>query len=239
MHVFPTVEQVGSEVAELIAGLSGVAVAEREQFTVAISGGSLPKIIGPGLAAAEFLATIDWPAWHVFFADERCVPLESPESNFRLVQEQLFERVPIPSRQIYPINESLPAGAAAEAYESTLRQLFGPDLWPRFDLILLGMGPDGHTASLFPDHALLSEQKRWVAAITDSPKPPPSRITLTLPVLNSARFVVFVVTGAAKAEVVSQVLKPGSRYPAGMVDPLEGQVHWFLDEPAASQLDVT
>jgi 6-phosphogluconolactonase len=190
------------------------------------------------LAAPELQSQIDWSAWHVFFADERCVPLKSPESNFRLAYAQLLGRVPIPSSQIYPIDDSLPAGAAAEAYESTIKRLFGSNSWPRFDLILLGMGPDGHTASLFPDHALLSENKRWSAPVTDSPKPPPSRITLTLPVLNSARTVVFVVTGAGKAEILPQVLQPESGYPAGMVDPKEGRAYWFLDQSAASYLDV-
>jgi 6-phosphogluconolactonase len=236
MHIFQTVEQVGHGVAELVAGLSRSAVTERRLFTVAISGGSLPKIIGPELAAGAIRTQIDWPAWQVFFADERCVPLDDPESNFRLAREQLFERVPIPSSQIHPINDSLPAAAAAEAYELVLQELFGPDLWPRFDLILLGMGPDGHIASLFPDHALLSEHKRWVAAIANSPKPPPSRITLTLPVLNNARSVVFVVTGSGKAEILPRVLKADSKYPAGMVSPVEGQVHWFLDQGAASHL---
>jgi 6-phosphogluconolactonase len=180
---------------------------------------------------------VDWSTWHVFWADERCVPLTSPDSNYRLARKYLFDHVNIPPAQIYALDDSLDPAVAATAYQETLAQVFQPasDL-PRFDLILLGMGEDGHTASLFPNHPLLNEIERWVAPIFDSPKPPPERITLTLPVINNARQVIFLTTGAGKAEALSQISKNTDRLPAGMVQPANGDLHWFVDEAAAAGL---
>jgi 6-phosphogluconolactonase len=164
--------------------------------------------------------------------------LTSPDSNYRLAHKYLFDHVDIPPAQIYALDDSLDLASAATAYQETLAQVFQPasDL-PRFDLILLGMGEDGHTASLFPNHPLLNETERWVAPIFDSPKPPPERITLTLPVINHARQVIFLTVGASKAEALSQIIKNSSnRLPAGMVQPANGNLHWFLDKTAAAAL---
>ncbi len=241
LHIHPTPQQAGNAAAKLVAQLSAQAVSERGQFTLAISGGSLPKLISPALAAEPLKSHIDWSKWHLFFADERCVPLDHPDSNYRLAREHLFEHVSIPAQQIYPIDAALSPAAAATAYEDTLRQIFPVEAgqFPQFDVILLGMGPDGHTASLFPNHPLLNEQDRWVAAIFNSPKPPPERITLTLPVLNNARQVAFIVAGAGKAELLPQVLgqiDSTTPLPAQLVQPAHprGQLHWFVDESAAA-----
>ena len=245
LYVFADTQELSQSAANLVAKTAAAAVAQRGRFTVAISGGSLPKLVFPPLVKEPLRSQINWTAWHVFWADERCVPLEHPESSYRLAKESLFNHVPIPTDQICPINPTLSCHLAADAYQVTLGQVFNlsafpsPNL-PQFDLILLGMGPDGHTASLFPGHPLLNEKLCWVAPITDSPKPPPERITLTLPVLNNARQVAFIATGENKAAVLPQVLgqsRSEIALPAGLVQPTSGQLHWFVDQAAAAKLN--
>ncbi len=237
LHIFPTPADTGSVAARFVSELAAEAMSERGRFTVAFSGGSLPQMVCTPLVADQQAAPqIDWSGWHVFFADERFVPLTHAESNYRLVREALFDHAPIPSNQIIPMSETVgDTESAAAIYQQMMRAIFHtlPNQWPRFDCILLGMGPDGHTASLFPDHPLLDESTRWVAPIHDSPKPPPARITFTLPLINAARHVVFVVTGANKAENVQAALAtPTPKVPASLVRPLQGEVHWFVDEAA-------
>lgn len=223
-------------VATQVVALAATAIAQRGRFTVAFSGGSLPGLVCPPLVT-DFADQIDWSAWHIFLADERCVPLDHPESNYRLLREQLLDHVPIPPEQIYPVAVERDPAAASLAYTTRLTAIFGAEQPPRFDLLLLGMGPDGHTASLFPNHPLLDETQQWVAAIWDAPKPPPQRVTLTLPVLNGARQLFFVVTGASKAALVAAVLTepPTPARPATLVRPHAGELTWFLDAEAAAQ----
>lgn len=231
-HVFPTADDLGNAAAELIAKKSQAATAQHGRFTVAISGGSLLKLISP-ILETPYREQVAWDKWHVFWADERCVLLTDPDSNFRLATETLLSHVDIPPTQIYPLDDLLDAGAAAIDYERKLQQVFGETL-PAFDLILLGMGPDGHTASLFPNHELLNEREKWVAPIFNSPKPPPERITLTLPVINNARCVAFIAAGASKAQALSRLRdldRPSYELPASMVQPV-GELHWFIDEAA-------
>lgn len=242
LRIFSTPQTLGQAAAGLVARLSEQAVAERGRFTVALSGGSQPKMLCPALVAEPLRRQVDWPAWHVFWADERCVPLSDPESNYRLARAYLFDQVAIPSAQIYALTGSLEPAAAAEAYQAVLAQVFQPTAGqlPRFDLILLGMGEDGHTASLFPQHPLLQETERWVAPIFDSPKPPLRRITLTLPVINNARQVVFLAAGAGKAHLLPRIVRPATSpdlLPAQMVRPVKGELHWFVDEAAATLLE--
>ncbi len=238
VHVFASAAQLGQMAGEHVARLARQAVSERGRFTVAFSGGSLPKLLCPTLVAEPLRTLIDWPAWHIYFVDERCVPLTSADSNYRLLREVLLDHVPVPPAQVYTLDHALAPLAAAEAYATTMHRLFGTG-WPRFDLVLLGMGPDGHTASLFPHHRLLQERRAWVAAVLDAPKPPPQRITLTLPVINNARQVSFVVTGAEKATALAQALRSGPNVepvPAGLVQPGKGGLDWFVDEAAAEKL---
>ena len=231
-----------------------------EPFTVAISGGSLPKLLAAGLekeGTAGDLPAGYFADLHVFYADERLVPLDHPDSNHAACLATLFgPSRPLAEATLHPIDPTLPPAEAARAYEAELAQVFGVttgrrSVPPRFDLILLGMGPDGHTASLFPGHALLREASRWVAFIGDSPKPPPQRLTLTLPVLNAAHHVRFVCTGAGKSANLAKVLpsppRPGSvaersgdageeghlPLPAALVNPEHGTLAWFVDEAAA------
>uniref|UniRef100_A0A667GG90 6-phosphogluconolactonase n=1 Tax=Lynx canadensis TaxID=61383 RepID=A0A667GG90_LYNCA len=165
---------------------------------------------------------------------------ETPPGS-RLTQEtHLLSRLPIPDSQVITINPQLPVEEAAEDYAKKLRQAFQGDAIPVFDLLILGVGPDGHTCSLFPDHPLLQEREKIVAPISDSPKPPPERVTLTLPVLNAARTVIFVATGEGKAAVLKRILeaKEENPLPAALVQPHTGKLCWFLDEAAARLLTV-
>ncbi|KAL0063193.1 suppressor of los1-1 [Marasmius tenuissimus] len=216
------------------------AIDKKDRFTVAISGGSLPKMLG-GLV--DNPAT-KWDKWQVFYADERVVPLDHPDSNHKLCTDTLFSKVPIPSGNIRPIDVSLldDLEELSDSYEKELIREFAQKdsaRSPVFDLILLGMGPDGHTCSLFPGHELLDEEDRWVAYLEDSPKPPPKRITLTYHVLNHAARVVFVATGEGKADILSQVLDyPEAGLPASRVRPAyPGSVYWFIDAAAGSKLE--
>ncbi len=242
LHILPLAE-LTKAAAGYVAQVSAQAIAARGRFLVAFSGGSLPGLLFPLLADEPLRAEIDWKAWHVFWSDERCVPLTDRDSNYRLAREHLFEHVAIPSAQIYTVQTALDPASAAKGYQTTLLQVFqpAPGQLPAFDLVLLGMGEDGHTASLFPHHPALKETERWVAPISDSPKPPPKRITLTLPVINNARHVAFLATGDGKAGILRRVFKekalPGT-LPAQMVQMVHGELHWFVDTDAGRELGV-
>lgn len=180
----------------------------------------------------------------VFYADERVVPLDHPDSNHRLCVAELFRHVPIPPSNIHTLDESLLGDLEelSDAYENALIHEFAQRetaRFPIFDLVLLGVGPDGHTCSLFPGHDLLTETDGWVAYLDDSPKPPPKRITLTFPVLNHAARVVFVAAGAGKADILQAVMDhPERGLPASRVRPAHpGQVYWFVDDAASAKVE--
>ena len=175
------------QVCELIADRAKKAVASRGRFTVGFSGGSAAKIVCSGLRTRS---DVEWGKWHVFTCDERHVELSHADSNIAYVKRELLDHVSVPPDNIYPINPSVDVNAAAEDYVAKMGKVF-PDKSkvPAFDLLILGMGPDGHTCSLFPGHPGLEEMEKLVIPITDSPKPPPERITLTYPVLNNAQYV--------------------------------------------------
>jgi 6-phosphogluconolactonase len=243
INIYPTQETLSVAVAGHVALLAARAMAERGRFFIALSGGSVTKIISAKLVAEPIRSDVDWWGWHVFWADERCVPLSSPESNYGVANRLLFRHVDIPHHQIYVLDDTLGAIEAAEAYESILRRVFRPQdsLIPKFDLILLGIGEDGHTASLFPGSPILHETDRWVAPILDAPKPPPERVTLTLPVINNARHVIFVAAGTGKKFILSKVFTPNlhrPRLPAELVGPFDGDLQWFADEAAAGNLRI-
>ncbi len=233
--------RTGAAAADLVAQLAAQTVSVRGIFTVALSGGSLVEMIAPGLLEHSRRGRIKWQAWNVFWADERCVPPVCPDSNYALAQESLFRHVPLLEANIYSVEVDRGPQGAADAYEAYLRSFFAPPpgRFPRFDLILLGMGGDGHTASLFPGHPALDETRRWVVPVLDSPKPPPERITLTLPVINNARNVIFMTAGAGKARALKEVLGAGAAGkgpPARRVSLRDGAVQWFIDDEAAELL---
>jgi len=226
--------------AEEVIRSATSAITERGRFTIALSGGSTPKNLYT-LIAANASASLPWDRMFFFWGDERHVPPDNPDSNYRMAKETLLSKVAIPPANIFRIPAENPdALAAADAYEQTLRKFFAvaPGEFPRFDLILLGIGPDGHTASLFPETAALEERSRLVVANWVE-KLQTNRITFTLPVLNAARCVAFLVSGTDKAAVLHEVLEsnaPAEKYPSKLVQPSPGKLIWFVDRAAASQL---
>ena len=240
LFVYGDAEWAALAGAARFAELAGEAIAARGLFTVALSGGSTPRRTYELLAGDEDLrGRIDWPNVHVFFGDERMVPPEHPESNYRMANEALLSLVPIPPENVHRIDGVGDAAANASAYEVELRGLFGGTDWPRLDLVLLGMGEDGHTASLFPGTPALDESRLWVAPNWVE-KLGAWRVTLTAPAINAARHVTFLVTGSAKAARLREVLSGGrdpSRLPSQLVRPPDGLLEWFVDDEAASALD--
>ncbi|KAI9512634.1 hypothetical protein F5148DRAFT_1161679 [Russula earlei] len=239
VYSFSDTSNLSDSLAEYIIKAQRESVDKRGRFTVAISGGSLPKT----LTALISKSGVKWDKWHVFYADERVVPLDHEDSNHKLAQDTLYSKVPIPRENIHTIDESLQDDLEelADAYEKELVREFAQKdsaRFPVFDLILLGVGPDGHTASLFPGHELLSENDRWVAYIEDSPKPPPRRVTLTFPVINHAARVAFVATGVGKVQILHDILDtPELGLPAARVRPVaSGQLVWFVDDAASVEV---
>ncbi|TPX37202.1 hypothetical protein SmJEL517_g01120 [Synchytrium microbalum] len=233
LYVFDNNAEISEALNVWTAALAKAAIAKSGRFTVALSGGSLPSVLAAKLVSNP---TVEWSKWHIFFADERCVPHDDPESNYDLARKHFTSHVPIPSSNIHPINPDLVNNpeAAANDYADQLESVFGSSV--KFDLIFLGMGPDGHTCSLFPGHKLLDEQTKTVSWLTDSPKPPPSRITLTYPVVNAATTVAFVATGESKADALHRIIDLGEALPSGRVKPASGELYWFLDGPAVKGL---
>jgi 6-phosphogluconolactonase len=229
-------EDIPEAVAAYVGPLARDAIKSNGKFTIALSGGSMPKVLGAALPSID----TDWRKWHVFFADERCVELTHDDSNYKACREHFLSKVAIPDAQVYKIDPALPPDEAAVAYTAHLTAVFGdtPEAMPSFDLMMLGMGPDGHTASLFPGHELLEERGKVVAGISDSPKLPPCRITLTLPVLNNAKEVCFIATGSSKAALLPGVLllHSTSELPCALVRPPRGALHWFVDDDATALL---
>ena len=238
-EVFESPSALGERGAALVLAAARDAIAARGRFSIALSGGSIPTLLSPALLAAGGAARFE--RWLVFLADERYVPAEHPDSNLGAWRTSLLEKAGIPAGSVFGLNAGVPLEQACLEYEAALLQAVGGGpaggggAPPAIDALLLGMGPDGHTASLFPGHPLVGEAGRWVAPIADSPKPPPCRITLTLPALNAARLAVFVVTGGSKAECVRRAFMPEPDVPSGLVLATE-RTHWLLDPPAASQL---
>jgi 6-phosphogluconolactonase len=213
------------------------AVSQRGRFVVALSGGSTPKYLFPLLADPSRFK-IPWEHTYIFWGDERHVPPDNPESNFKLANDTLLSKVPAPPGNVFRVHAEEDAGIAAQKYEEDIRKIFSlaRGQFPRFDLIMLGMGPDGHTASLFPGSAALKETERLVVANWVE-KFKSYRITFTYPVLNHAACVMFIVTGAEKAPAVKQVLTgSGDGPPAKLVRPPDGDLIWLLDRAAAAEL---
>ena len=234
IHSFSNEADLQREVCSLIAYKSSEAISDHGFFTVGFSGGSLPKIVCPGLLSLQ----IDFSKWRVFFCDERYVAITDADSNYSGVKQHFLNKLSVAPEQVLAINHDIPLDEAAKKYESHLRGWYPGNNLPSLDMLLLGMGPDGHTCSLFPGHPLLREKSHLVAPISDSPKPPPCRITLTYPIVNAAKCAVFVSTGASKASVLQQVLEGNAEepLPAARVKPTDGELHWFVDDAAASLL---
>jgi 6-phosphogluconolactonase len=236
---YPDSDTLSHHAAQLIVRLAAESIVTHGRFTAALAGGSTPRKLYGLLANEPYRSQIDWALVEVFWGDERCVPVDDAESNFRMAQEAFLSKVPIAENQVHRMHADWPdRDAAAQAYVIEMRRVFGTDGIPSFDLIQLGMGPEGHTASLFPHQAALHEQERLVMPVR-TPKPPPDRLTFTPPLLNAARHVLFLVTGSDKADAVHEVIEGEynpDEYPAQIVHPPHGEVTWMLDTVAASKL---
>jgi 6-phosphogluconolactonase len=239
VRVLPDPEEAARAAAAEVFHAAGDAIGNRGIFRIALSGGATPVRLFRTLAAPPFRNRPEWSRTQFFFVDERCVPPDHERSNYRLAKEHLFEPLRTPAEHVFRMRGEDEPAAAAAAYEETLRRETEVAAGiPRFDFALLGMGPDGHTASLFPGTRALEEKDRLVAA-NEVPQQREWRLTLTLPLLNAARWAVFVVTGADKSRVVATVAerKEGSRdYPASLVRPPRGALIWILDQAAAAEL---
>ena len=214
------------------------AIAANGRFAVALSGGNTPRSVY-SLLASDYKTALPWDKVHIFFGDERSVPPDHPDSNYRMANEALFAKIAIPAGNVHRVRTELAPDAAAEDYDRQLRDFFNlsSGAWPRFDLVLLGLGEDGHTASLFPGSSALEEKSRLVAA-TWVERMKTFRITLTYPVLNHAAAVEFLISGAGKAQILSQVLSSssGATYPAQRIKPERGRLLWLVDDDAARLL---
>ena len=234
--MYPDAASLARAAAEHFATLAERSLGRRGCFAVALAGGSTPRSTYALLACDRFASRLDWSRIHAFWSDERCVPPDHPDSNHRMAREALLDRVPIPRTNVHRIEGELPPHRAAGAYQAELERVLGPG--GRFDLVLLGMGEDGHTASLFPGSAAIHEWARWVVAVYVE-KLSMWRITLTPAAINAAAHVTFIVAGASKAERLRDVLMGSYRplvLPAQIVRPAGGRSLWLLDAAAASDL---
>ncbi|MBV9582269.1 MAG: 6-phosphogluconolactonase [Chloroflexi bacterium] len=237
IRVLPDPAALADAAARHIVEQAQAAIDARGAFSIALSGGSTPRDLHRRLASSPLREQIDWTRVHVFFGDERCVPPDDAQSNYRMADETLLSRVDIPAAHVHRMRGELPPDDAAVDYQRQLETFFNTEP-PRLDMILLGMGDNGHTASLFPGLTALHEQKRWVVA-EYVPEVGMWRISLTPVVLNLGREVVFLVAGDAKASMLQQVLEgpyaPDER-PAQIVRPTPGEAIWMVDTAAAGKL---
>jgi len=235
VRVFASQSALNYALAEAVASTINSAVRARKKCSIALAGGNTPKRLYK-LLATEFRKHVRWRQVYVFWGDERLVTPGTAQRNDRMAREMLLSHVPCPERHIHPMAtrpKQSPVDAARE-YEATMRQYFS-DGRPRFDLVLLGLGAEGHTASLFPDSPALEERERWVCSV-QVPATPSQRLTLTLPVFSQAANVFFLATGSAKARALRTALSPGAdpkQCPAAAIRPVDGRVTWWADAPAA------
>lgn len=231
IEVLPDPTALAGSVAEW---MTAAALAAKGPFRVSLSGGSTPKKLYELLASNAFRLRFPWSWVSWYWGDERFVPHDDPESNFRMAREAMLAKAPVPLENIHPVPvDGSPEGAASR-YQRTLQDAYGATVLnpakPLFDITLLGIGPDGHTASLLPGDAVLQERTRWVAAVAHGR--PEVRITMTYPAIESSRQVAFLVTGQEKAEIVDAIRAGGCQVPAARVKPV-GELTWFLDQAAA------
>lgn len=222
--------------ADLFISEALKAIHERGKFSVALSGGSTPIPLYALLSSVEYRSKADWKRIHFFWCDERCVPKDHPDSNFKLAYDLLLSNLPVPEQNIHRIHGELEAADAAGLYETELSNYFGESIYPTFDLIFLGVGSDGHTASIFPELNIEAFSSRKVIAVHVM-KLNSNRVSLNLPVLNNAATIAFLATGKSKAPILREILENNNAaYPAAQVEPQSGNLFWFLDTDAASLL---
>jgi len=234
IHVYDDERALARAAANAFVASARDGLSKRDRFTVALAGGSTPKPLY-ALLASEFREALAWNRVHFFWTDERFVSPDDPESNYRMARETLLEPLGLPHENIHsPDTGAAEPSDAAERYQAAMRAFFGSKL-PRFDWILLGMGEDGHIASLFPGSSALSQTDHLVMAVRDSPKPPPVRLTMSLPLLNAAREIHFLIAGRRKRDAFSKILRQDNAgLPAQHIRPSDGTVDWWVDLEAAN-----
>lgn len=237
IRIYDTPSELSQHLAQFFVEICLQSVNDRGRFTVSLTGGSSPKELYELLAAEPFAGQIPWDKVFIFWGDERCVPDNDPQNNARMTTEALLDHVPVPAGNVFRMQGSLPAGEAAEAYEEILHRFFAPGE-PAFDLILLGMGDNAHTASLFPHTQVLTEKTAWVKGLyIDEVKM--DRITLTAPLINRSLNIAFIVFGAGKAQTLHDVLEGDydiQAKPVQLISPDYGKLYWFIDKAAAGRL---
>jgi 6-phosphogluconolactonase len=235
---FPTPDLLMAGLADYIVGIARNAIATRGRFDFAVSGGSSPKRLYDLLTSDAYRNKIEWSKTYFFLGDERNVGLEHPDSNFRMVKQSLFDPLGIQADHVFPVDTMLAPAEAAVKYEELIRKHFGGGSC-QFDLVLLGLGSNSHTASLFPHTEVLHEKKALVSGLF-IPEVNMFRITFTAPLINEARHIAFLVYGASKAEAVAEIIQ-GERniesHPAQLIEPAGGMLVWFVDEAAGSKLN--
>ncbi len=240
LKIFKNKENLFQDGAEYISGLMQAAIRERDACAMLLAGGSTPEGLYRALASPPHTSAIAWEKVFLFWGDERCVPPDHRDSNYLMTKRTLLEKINIPDRNILRIPAEKEPAVAASEYETTMRKFFGdPAGYPVFDIVLLGIGEDGHTASIFPDTKGVDEHVRWVSDIY-VPRAKTYRITVTLPVINNARRIVFLVSGAAKADIVQKIYdRTNLAYPASLVAPVHGELIYLADMDAGKNIDIT
>ena len=237
IKVFPNIKSLSQAALEEFIALANDSIRRRDRFSVSLAGGSTPQTLYQRLAYPDYQAQVDWNKVHFFWGDERHVPPGHPDSNFRMVHESLIRKIPIPGSNVNRVPAEMEVKEAALRYEVVLRDFFY-GYWPQFDLVLLGMGSDGHTASLFPHSEGLKEESRWFIA-NFAPKSEEWRLTLSKNAINAARNIIIIVSGEEKAGTLAKVLEGEHRpdeMPIQLVSPNKGILIWMIDENAASKL---
>ena len=240
IEIFSDADHLCSALAEWITSLIEETLTRKDRFSFVLSGGNTPKKLHLLLASSPYKERINWKKIHIFWGDERAVPFEDERNNARMAFDTLLNKVDVPPAQIHIMDTSFPSNEAASLYQELLFEYFGTDQLPEqtFDLILLGMGDDGHTLSLFPGTPVIHEEKSWAASLYLKAQDM-DRITLTKNIVNNANHIVFMISGKEKAPALKEVLE-GSRnpdlYPSQVISPTQGELHFFTDEAAASGL---
>jgi 6-phosphogluconolactonase len=237
LHIYKNPEELSKAVAEWITAYIESVLAKGNRFTIALSGGSTPQKLNTILAASPYKQRIDWKKMHIFWGDERAVPFTDDRNNAKMAYDTLLNHLPIPKQQIHVMRTDISPEASAAAYEDILHSYFDQTA-TSFDLVLLGMGDDGHTLSLFPGTAIVHEQKAWAEAFFLKSQDM-YRISLTTTIVNKAAAIAFLAVGTNKAKTLEQVLEGALQpdiYPSQLIKPVNGELHWFVDEAAAANL---